>query len=68
MLQRWWSLSKLVTDIFANFGNFFNSQADGNGEFPSAWGIMIKTWGRFLLGGMSETGEIQFFDSQIYLQ
>ena len=24
-LQRWWNLSKLVTDTFVNFGNSFNS-------------------------------------------
>ena len=30
-----------------------------NGQFSSAWRIMIKTWGRVLLGGM-----IKFFDSQ----
>ena len=30
-------------------------------QFPSAWGIMIKIWGRVLLDGMSKTEEIQFF-------
>ena len=25
MLERWWSLSKFVTDTFVNFGIFFNS-------------------------------------------
>ena len=24
-LQRWWDLSRLLTNIFVNFGNFFNS-------------------------------------------
>ena len=24
------------------------------GDFPSAWGTMIKFWGRVLLGGMSK--------------
>ena len=32
-----------------------------------AWGIMIKTWGRVLLGGMSENEHIQFFDTKMYL-
>ena len=39
-----------------------------NGQFLSAWGIMIKTWGRVLLGGMVKKEQIQFFDSQMYLQ
>ena len=39
-----------------------------NGQFPFAWGIMIKTWRRVLLGGMSKIEQIQFFDSQMYLQ
>ena len=39
-----------------------------NGQFLSAWGIMIKTWGGVLLGGMSKIEQIQFFDSQMYLQ
>ena len=30
-------------------------------------GVMIKTLGRGLLGGMSKNEQIQFFDSQIYL-
>ena len=38
-----------------------------NGQFPSAWGVMIKTWGRVFLGGMSKNEQIQFFDSQMYL-
>ena len=25
-----------------------------NAQFPSAWGIMMKTWGSILLGGMSK--------------
>ena len=29
-------------------------------------GEVIRTWGRILLGGMSENEQIQFFDSQIY--
>ena len=39
-----------------------------NAQFPSAWGIMIKTWGRVLLGGMSKIEQIHFFESQMYLQ
>ena len=31
-----------------------------NGQFPFAWGIMIKTWGRVLLGSMSKIEQIQF--------
>ena len=30
-------------------------------------GVMIKTLGRGLLGGMSKNEQMQFFDSQIYL-
>ena len=30
-------------------------------------GVMIKTWGRVLLGDMSKTEQIQFFDLQMYL-
>ena len=37
-----------------------------NGQFPSAWRIMIKTWRRVLLGGMIKNEQIQFFDSQMY--
>ena len=37
-------------------------------QFLSAWGIMIKTWGRVLLGGMTKIEQVQFFDSQTYLQ
>ena len=64
-----------------NFGNFFNSiilsptfllrkkisEKAADGQFPSPWGIMIKTWGRILLGGMSKNEQIQVFDSQMYL-
>ena len=42
----------------------------GRNGFPSAWGgrgVMIKTLGRGLLGGMSKNEQMQFFDSQIYL-
>ena len=83
-LQRWWNLSKLVTDTFVNFGIFFNSIIlspissqekylqktlfGKNRQFPSAWRIMVKTCGRVLLGGMSENEHTQFFDSQMYLQ
>ena len=35
-------------------------------EFPSAWRIMIKTWGRVLLGGIITNEQIQFFFSQRY--
>ena len=44
-LQRWWNLSKPVTNTLVSFGNFFNSIR--NGQFLSAWGITI----RVLLGG-----------------
>ena len=83
-LQRWWNLSKLVTDTFIIIGNFFNSIIlsplspqekhlqkilfGRNGQFLSAWRIMIKIWGRVLLGGMIKNEQIQFFDSQMYLQ
>ena len=33
-----------------------------NQRFPSAWGIMIKTWGSVLLGGISKNEQVQFFD------
>ena len=33
-----------------------------NQRFPSASGIMIKTWGSVLLGGISKNEQIQFFD------
>ena len=36
------------------------------GRFLSAWGIMIKTWGRVLLGGMSKIGQVQFFDTNVF--
>ena len=39
-----------------------------NGNFPSAWGgrgVMIKTWGRVLLWGISKNEQIEFFDSQM---
>ena len=39
-----------------------------NVQFRSAWGIIIKTWGRVLFGGMSKIEQLQFFDSQMYLQ
>ena len=81
-MQRRWNLSKLVTNIFVNFGNSFNSIIFSplspqekylqktlfrrNGQFQSAWRIMIKTWGRVLLGGMIKNEQIQFFDSQMY--
>ena len=38
-----------------------------NGQFPSAWGITIKTCERVSLGGMSKIVQIQFFDPQMYL-
>ena len=28
--------------------------------------VMIRTWGRALLEGMSKNEQIQFFDSQMY--
>ena len=37
-----------------------------NGQFPSAWGVMIRTLGRVLLGDMSKNEKIHFFDSQMY--
>ena len=56
-MQKWWNLSKTC-----DFGNFlaiilsppFSAQekissemlSGRNVQFPSAWGIMIKTWGR----------------------
>ena len=39
-----------------------------NGPFPSAWRIIIRTWRRVLLGDMNKNEQIQFFDSQMYLQ
>ena len=81
-MQRWWNLSKLVTDTCVNFGNSFNSIIlspfllrkkyfqktlfGRNGQFPSAWRIMIKTWERVLLGDMIKNEQIQLFDSQMY--
>ena len=82
-MQRWWNLSKLVTDTFVIFGNSFNSIIlsppfllrkkhlqktlfGRNGQFSSAGRIMIKTWGRVLLGGMIKNEQIQFLDSQMY--
>ena len=38
-----------------------------NEQFPSELGMMIKTWGRVLLVGMSKNEQIQFFDLQMYL-
>ena len=37
-----------------------------NGQLPSAWRMMIKTWGRVLLGGMIKNEQIQFFYWQMY--
>ena len=62
-LQRWWNLSKLVTDTFANFGIVFNSII-----LSPLKRIMIKTCGRVLVGGMNKNEQTQFFDSQMYLQ
>ena len=89
-LQRWWDLSRLLTNIFVNFGNFFNSiilspfllrkkylqkteewaipvWLEDNDKNLGGWG-----WGggggRVLPEGMSKNEQIQFFDSQIYLQ
>ena len=74
-LKRWWNLSKLKTHTSVNFGIFFNfiilsppfssgslqkTLSDRNGQFPSAWGIMIKTWGRVSIEGMSKNEKIQF--------
>ena len=76
-MQRWWNLSKLVTNTLVNFGNFFNyiilstlfllrkkylqiMLFGSNAQFPSAWGIMIKTWGRFLLGAWVKMGRFIF--------
>ena len=39
-----------------------------NGQFPSVWRIMIETWRRVFVGGLSKIKQIQFFDSQMYLQ
>ena len=64
-----------------NFGNFFNSvilshpfcsgkidlQKRCLGETSFCLGVMIKTWGRVLLGGMSKNEQIQIFYSQMYL-
>ena len=71
-----------MTNTFGNFGNSFNpiilspfllrkkylqkTLFGRNGQFRSAWRIMIKTWGRVLLGGMIKNEQIQFFDSQMY--
>ena len=30
-----------------------------NGQYPSAWWIMTKTWGRALVGGMSKIEQIK---------
>ena len=68
-----------MTNTFVNFGNFFNSMTLSPQEkkylqFLGKWAIPVclgdneKTWGRVLLGGMSKTGQMQFFDSQMYLQ
>ena len=38
-----------------------------NAQFSSVWGIMIKTWRRISLGGMSKIEQNQFSDSQMYL-
>ena len=65
-LQRWWNLSKPVTNTLVSFGNFFNSIR--NGQFLSAWGITIKTCGRVLLGDKGKIEQIQFFDALMYLQ
>ena len=81
-MQRWWNSSKIVSVTFVNFGNSLNSIILSslllrkkclqkrlfwrNGQFPSAWRIMIKTWGRALLGSMIKNEQIQFFDSQMY--
>ena len=37
-----------------------------NGKLPSAWRIMIKSWGKALLRGMIKIEQVQFFDSQMY--
>ena len=84
-LQRWWNISKLVTNTLVNFSNFLNyiilstlfllrkkylqkMLFGSNAHFLSAWGIMIKTWGRVFLGSMSKIEQVQFFDSQMYFQ
>ena len=41
---------------------------DRNGQFLSAWEIIIKTWGTAFLGGMSKNEKVQFFNSQVHLQ
>ena len=83
-MQRWWNLSKLVTNTLVKFGNFFNciirshplsaqekvsseNVIGRNAQFPSVWGIIVKTWRRILLEGMSKIEQIQFFDSPMYL-
>ena len=38
-----------------------------NGQFPSAWRVMIKTWGRVFLAAMIKNEQIQVFDSEMYL-
>ena len=71
-----------MTNTFVNFGNFFNSMTlspqekkiSSENPVREEWAIPVclgdneKTWGRVLLGGMSKTGQMQFFDSQMYLQ
>ena len=69
-----------MTDTLVNFGNSFKSIILSlltpqekissrtlfarNGQFSSAWRIIIKTRGRVLLGGFIKNEQIQFFDSQ----
>ena len=76
-MQKWWNLSKLVTNNLVSFGNFFSyiilsplfllrkkylqiMLFGRNGQVPSAWGIMIKAWGRVLLGGMSKIEQMTY--------
>ena len=80
-MQRWWNLSKLVTDTFVNFGNSFNSiilshlspqeKISSKNAVREEWAIPVcledndKTWGRVLLGDMIKNEQIEFFDSQM---
>ena len=82
-LQRWWNLSKRVTNSLVNFGNFFNSLILSPPFFSSEKNIFRNRCsggmgnsslsgdndgGEFCLGDMSKNEQIQFFDFQMYLQ
>ena len=58
----------IYINIYKFTDRYINKTLFGsNVQFLSAWGIMIKTWGRVFLGSMSKDEQIQFFDSQMYL-